>query len=447
MLSSLTAGAQAPPPDQPQPGPGTTEPTATPAPAPPPPPAVKTPTLGPTREIKLADDTWFRFAVQVQAWFKAAQDRIKQADGSDGGFALDFYCRRCRFFVTGSVVKNVFFNFLFEAGNFGKADTITGVKNFGPPVVLDAYAVVKFDDAFMLSAGNILLPLTRNGTQPTTTYLSIDNANVDTTPILQGNSTVLRDLGVQINGFFLEDHLEYRVGLFQGSRAAAHQTTTGDPPVTTTTQLAGHNMFRLVAMLQGNLWDPEKGYVNGGHYFGRKKVLGASAAFDFQPSSTDDPPAAGTSKDPYIGFSAAAFINYPLSGSADPKNGGDEVVGLLQFGIYNGGGAVPVDPTHPGTYPAVLKQINFLGEAAYYNKELKLSFFGKFEMRQIDGGYADATKAANNVMWIAGGLKYYIAEHMTNFGLQYERVQFPDATSAQQKGTHNITLQMQLLLY
>ena len=66
--------------------------------------------LGPSREIKLSEYTWFRFGAQVQAWYKAAEDRIKQPDGSDGSYAMDFYCRRCRFFATGSVVKDVYFN-------------------------------------------------------------------------------------------------------------------------------------------------------------------------------------------------------------------------------------------------------------------------------------------------------------------------------------------------
>src|SRR5262249_28409125 len=66
--------------------------------------------IGPAREIKLAEYTWFRFGAQVQAWFKAAQDRIQQPDGSDSSqYAIDFYCRRCRFFTTGSVVQDVDF--------------------------------------------------------------------------------------------------------------------------------------------------------------------------------------------------------------------------------------------------------------------------------------------------------------------------------------------------
>ena len=411
--------------------------------------------VGPTRELKLADNTWFRFGAQIQAWFKVAQDKIPQPDGSTGGYANDFYCRRCRLFVTGSVVKDVTFNILFEAGNFGKADPLTGVKSYAPPNILDAYAQIKFHDFFSLSAGSILLPLTRNGTQPTTTYLSIDNANVDVTPVLQGNSTVLRDLGVMANGFFLNDHLEYKLGAFQGTRAAAITTTsTTTPPVTSiSTRTAGHNIPRLVAALQYNLFDTEKGYVNGGHYYGTKKVFGVVASADYQTLGNADPPKAGTSdKDPYIGFSAATFVNYPLSGTADPKKGGDELVGLLQFGYYDGGGApstAGTAPTNPGTYPAVLKQTNFLAEGAYYNKDMKFSVFGKFEMRKINSdAYTAAQKAGNNVMWIATGVKYYIAPaNLANIGFQYERIQFPDALNTQQAFTNNFTVQLQTLLY
>jgi len=407
--------------------------------APAPGPGLAVALVGPAREIKLSENTWFRFGAQVQAWAKAGQDRILQGNGSDGGYAFDYYCRRCRFFATGSVVKNVYFNVLFEASNLGKSDPTTGVKSFAAPSILDAYAQVKFTDAFWLSGGSILLPLTRNGTQPTTTYLSIDNANVDTTPVLQGNTNVLRDLGFQANGFFLSNHLEYRVGIFQGTRQAA--VTTGTPPVVT--QTASHNGPRFVAMMSYNLWDTETGYVNGGHYYGAKKVLGVMGNFDYQALRTDSPPAPGTPKDAYKGFSAAAFINYPLSGSPNPK-GGDEIVGLLQFGYYDGG----FSATNPGSYPNVLKQTNYLAEGAYFSSSLKLSVFGKFEMRKISDDYAAPFKAASNQTWIAGGLKYYVAPfNLLNFGLQYERIINNDAPSGAQGGTHNVTFQMQLILY
>ena len=462
--TATAASAQTPPPESP-PDKGQVAAAA--------PPEGRIVQMGPSREIKLADNTWFRFAVQIQAWAKMAQDRINvpQPDGtsSAGGYAADFYCRRCRFFATGSLVKDVTFNFLFEAGNFGKADPVTGAKSYAPPNVLDAYVQVKFADYFYLSGGNILLPISRNGTQPTTTYLSIDNANIDITGILQGNSLVLRDLGFQANGFFLDSHLEYRLGAFQGSRAGS-----------TPTQTAGHNPPRFVGSLQYNFWDTEKGYVNGGHYYGTKKTVGAFASFDYQTLRTADPvlgsgAGAGIAKGAYYGIDAAAFINYPLSGSAD-KAGGDEIVALLEWSLHDGGGTVyPAGTPAPAgavlpTYGAVLKQMNLLAEAAYFNKDLKMSFFGKYEMRIIDSGYTDSAatpsqaslnqKASANVAWLAFGLKYYLAPgNLLNLGLQYERIMWSDALPTLNAagapsnpgltlaGTNNITLQLQMILY
>lgn len=409
--------------------------------------------IGPAREIKLADYTWFRFGAQVQAWWKFAQDRILQPNGSDGTYASDFYCRRCRFFATGSVVRNVFFNVLFEASNLGKADA-TGAKSFAAPNMLDAYGQVKFADWFWLSGGNILMPLTRNGTQPTTTYLSIDNANIDTSPVLQtgpgagSNSSVLRDLGFQANGFFLDNHLEYRLGMFQGQRQGP-----------TATQSASHNAPRFVGYLLFNFWDAETGYVNGGHYYGTKKVLGVMVNADYQilrkdapgfpaPGTTAVPPA-GSHKNPYMGLSAAAFINLPLAGAS--LRGGDEIVGLAQFGYYDGGLVTLAPGVDPGTYPNVLKQWNYLFEAAYYNHPGRFSIFGKYEARKVSGDYAAALQLASNQTWIATGAKYYIGPANTmNFGLQYERI-ISNSTdlvpTPQQGGTNNITFQMQTLLY
>jgi hypothetical protein len=396
--------------------------------------------IGPAREIKLSENTWFRFGAQVQAWALARQDRL--TTGADGTYGYDFFCRRCRFFATGSVVRNVFFNVLFEASP-GRADPVTGAKAAATPQVLDAYGQVKFADAFWLSAGNILMPLSRNGTQPTTTYLSLDNANIDTTPVLQGNSYVLRDLGFQANGFFVDNHIEYRLGVFQGSRQAA--TTAGTPPVTV--QSAGHNPPRFVAMISANLWDTETGYVNGGHYYGTKRVLGVMGNFDYQVFRKDGPPAPGTDKNAYYGFSAAAFINYPLAGPS--RTGGDEIAATLQFGIYDGGlRQTAATPSNPGTYPNVLKQMNYLAEAAYYNHSGKFSVFGKFEMRKISDDYVAALKAASNQTWIGGGVKYYLAPaNLMNLALQYERVINNDAPGTQQGGTNNITLAWQTILY
>src|SRR5260370_16616810 len=93
-----------------QPAPAEQQAPKPPAPRESPLPAVAQ--LGPAREIKLAPDTWFRFGAQVQAWFKAAQDRIRQLDGSDGSYAYDFYCPPSPFFPTPPPTNTLTFNSL-----------------------------------------------------------------------------------------------------------------------------------------------------------------------------------------------------------------------------------------------------------------------------------------------------------------------------------------------
>ncbi|TMB26984.1 MAG: hypothetical protein E6J62_20000 [Deltaproteobacteria bacterium] len=162
----------------------------------------------------------------------------------------------------------------------------------------------------------------------------------------------------------------------------------------------------------------------------------------------------GASKNAYYGVSGAAFINLPLSGTPSPR-GGDEIVALVQVGYYDGGfrGTLTA-PTNAGTYFAVLKQTNYLAEAAYYNHAGHFSIFGKYEQRKISGDYALAFRQAlpatisPSQTWIAGGLKYYVAPfNLFNFALQYERINNDDAPGTQQGGTNNVTFQMQMILY
>ncbi len=132
------------------------------------------------------------------------------------------------------------------------------------------------------------------------------------------------------------------------------------------------------------------------------------------------------------------------------RTGGDELAALLQFGYYDGGFTQTAAgvTTNPGTYSNILKQTNYLAEAAYYNHAAKFSVFGKYEMRKISDDYVAPLKAASNQTWIAGGLKYYIAPaNLMNLTLQYERINNDDVPGTQQGGTNNFTLAWQTILY
>ncbi len=437
MVASATASAQT------QPGPVTGEPTVTPTPSPAPPveepkPAVTYPKMaGSGTMIMMGPESWVRFGFQIQSWTTYIQSTTKAPSGSDGGYSLDFYLRRARFFAAVQFFKDVNAFILFDSPNLGRS-TQTGAgtaespfvvsRNFTPAIVQDAFGEVKFaGDAFMLEAGLMVWPFSHNGLQSTTSYLGLDVSQ----SVVNGagtNTSVLRDTGLQLKGYELDDKLEFRLFVGAGLRQAAH----GDAPL-------AHNGPRVTLHLQYQFFEPDvKGYVYTGQSFGRRKLLGVSAGFDYQSAENVDKP--------MINFSVGVFGDWPLSGESDIKNGGDELAFVAEFYHYDGGARPGSTPPGTGTYPVTVlpRQNDVYAEVSYYNKELKLGAFGKFE----GFWFTDTGVDANNRIQIAGGLKYFVHEVFANFVLQYQRIQFTNLPATTTTNNSNqITLQAQLFYY
>jgi hypothetical protein len=392
--------------------------------------------MGKAHEIMLGPDTWLKVGLQAQVWADYQQVAARSG-GNDGGYTDNLFLRRGRVLLAAQFTKNVnaFFQLdvprLGQALAGGTADAPTATKRFnaqdgGGMIVQDAFGEVKLsDDDVMLEAGLMIVPFGHNELQSTLTFLTLD---LSTVAALIPNTSGTRDVGFQLKGYVADDKLEYRVGVFSGLRQPAN-ATAGNP--------VGHDFFRVAGHFQYQLFDVDKGYTYAGTAFGKKKLVGLSAGFDFQK---------GDDLDAYYGVSAGAFAAWPLAGEAQ-KGGGDELGLLLEYYRYDGGyGSTPPKPT-----AGVPKQNDILVEAAYYNKDLALSFFGKFEMQKFEddatGKAAPTSNAAGNKMWIGGGLKYYVADNMCNFTLAYNRVQYPDADSNAYNGTNEFTLQAQFFYF
>ena len=384
------------------------------------------PHMGKTHEIMVGPDTWFRFGVQAQLWINYQQSPTR-VDDSDGGYAFDELLRRARFIVAAQLVKNVSAFILFDSPNLGRTtvtgsgDTLAVSKNFSPAIVQDAFAELKVaGDAFMIEGGLMVLPFSYNGLQSTTSYRVLDVSS--TAAVLAGAATsAFRDVGLQFKGYLLDSKLEYRVGAFSGLR----QGPDGADP-------AGHNPPRVAGRLHYQFFDVEKGYVYSGHTFGKRKLLGVGAGFDFQKPGE----IGGASATAHKAFSAGVFGAWPLAGAASPE-GGDELAFLGEFYRYDGGTA----------FAAIPKQNDVNAEVAYYNKGMRTSFFGRFEMQKFADDAVGQSGPAGNKLWFGAGLKYYVAESNLNFTLAYNRVQFPDADETAVNSTNQFTMQMQAFYY
>jgi Phosphate-selective porin O and P len=429
---SANAFAQAPAP-APPPAPPPTEPaaptdpsTATPPPTTPPPAPAPTPPPEPPKAVyptmagpalKLSDLFTFRPGILLQFWAQAAQDSLPKADGSSGGFSKNFYLRRARFFVGGGLGKNITYFLLWESANVGLATSNADGsvnKNFGSFAFNDAYLDFKFNPNVSIQAGLMLIPFTRNILQSTSTYWTLDIGGVSASYIGVTQTNVLRDTGVQVKINAADGKLEARGMISQGVKQADPEGGGRTP---------GKNDPRLTGYIQYNFLEPEAGYVFNGMYFGRKAVAGIALGGDYQ-SIADNA---------YFATSATAYATIPLKG-ADPKNGGDEVGGQVEFLHFHGGGALPA--------AGLGKRNDLLVEAGYYNKDAKLSVFGKFE-----GVFIDGAGDVGNTRLFGGGLKYFLAEQIANLTLQYSLTQFPNQPSTARNSANSIQLQLQLTYF
>src|SRR6202022_3847903 len=101
--------------------------------------------------VKVNDNVFFRFGIQLQAWADEQQDAVTK------GYAQNLFIRRGRFLVTGQVAPNVTFFFQTDNPNVGKVPKALG-SGF---LLQDFWAQWKINDAFMLSGGEFLVPLSR----------------------------------------------------------------------------------------------------------------------------------------------------------------------------------------------------------------------------------------------------------------------------------------------
>jgi len=415
MLASVTAAAQAPPPPPEQPPPSPYQPhpgSMGEAPPPPAPPTVY-PSIGPNREMRIMENTWLKFGLQIQMWADSEQSSLVST--GTRGYVNNLFLRRARMLFGAQVIKNVNVFFQTDVPNLGKAaaNTASPLKTFGTFILQDAYGEVKFHDAFTVQCGLLIVPLSRQLLASTTTFWTLDIGNTTGTASAPTAEFATRDTGFEFQGFLLEDHFQYRAGVFAGIR---------NPPLDS--GVGSQNTPRFAAYLQYNFFDPEKTtFVYANHNYGKKKIVGVGAGVDVQK---------GPEHDPYWAASANVFAAWPLSGEAS-KEGGDEIGGLIQFMHFNGQDTA-----------AIPNQNDILAEVGYYNKEYSFGAFGKFEARLLTD---DTAKINGNQLWFGGGFRYYIKENNAQLAIAYNRAQFPEADSNVRKGTNQFTLQMQVYYY
>jgi hypothetical protein len=330
--------------------------------------------------VKAGDDVTFKLGVLGQ--FQA--DTIEDP-GTDAN-TNNLFIRRLRLMFGGQVAQNVTFFVETDAPNLGK--TLPTGSNIQPPMILqDAYAEFKATNAFSVEAGLMFVPFSRNFLQSAASLLPIDYGAYTYSQSGPTESSTGRDTGFQAKGYLLKDHLEYRIGAFQGVRDAG-----------------SHRAFRYAGRVQYNLLDPEVGFFYAGTYLGKKRIVSIGGAFDHQSE--------------YDGYDLDVFIDHPLGAGA--------FTGQFDYNRLDGG-------TFLRTLP---KQDNLLLELGYLIVAAKLTPFVQLTNRNVVGTpTGDETRTSL-------GASYWWAGHNANIKAAYARIAPAGATA--QSG---FTIQLQVFYF
>lgn len=330
--------------------------------------------------IKVNDDVNFKLGILGQFQADVLNDTATDVT------ATNLFVRRLRLLFGGQVAKNVTFFVETDSPNLGR--TLATGKNITPAIIVqDAYGEFKQSNGFALDAGLMFVPFSRNSVQSANTLLAIDYGAYTFSQSAPTQSSTGRDTGFQAKGYFLSNHLEYRIGAFQGLRNAR-----------------SNNALRYAGRVQYNVLDPETGFFYTGTYHGAKKILAIGGAFDTQSH--------------YHAYDADVFTEYPFGPGAF----------TAQFDLTRFDGDV--------TLPSLRKQNDVLLELGYLVRSLKLTPVLQFVHRDIvDLSAGDETRTSI-------GANYWWTGHNANIKAAYTHID-PRGLS----GQHEFTIQLQLFYF
>jgi hypothetical protein len=315
-----------------------------------------------------------------------AQPQGEWIDTAEGdGTSQNLFVRRLRILVGGKIGDKISYFVETDSPNLGKADA-SGKKSDATIFMQDVIVSYAFSQGLMIDSGLLLTPNSHNSGQGATTLLPVDYGPYSFLHSTPTGSRVGRDYGVQARGYLVSNHLEYRVGVFQGARDAGST-----------------NSLRTIARAVWYPFEAETGFFYTGTNFGGKKILAIGASYDRQ--------------DDYEAPAVDVYLDWPV--------GHDAITLQADWIAYDGG-------TTLATLP---EQDVLLFEGSYFLHALRVGPYLQYSRREFDGGGADEENTQV-------GVAYWHSSHNFNLKVGYTTLQKDGAQDCSQ-----LVLQCQLFFY
>ena len=306
---------------------------------------------------------------------------IGAPDGSSPSF--DFFVRRARLMVWGSVTPELSFFVDTDQPNIGK-----GGRFDASTFIQDAFLSYAFSPALKVDAGMMLVPFARHTIEGAIGLHALDyHGQLVVLPA----GKIFRDTGVQVRGMLLDDRLHYRLGIFEGVRAGAQVLPAGSPMLPV---LNDSGLPRLAAQVRYNLLGAEPDFFLKGIYFSTTPLISFGVGTDLQPKAVYVNNVPKT----YFALSADAFAEYPFSAQ-------DELIAKAQL-LYYGKGTNYV----PGQFALPQGAVGFFVEAGYRHEWFEPLAYIEY----LRGGSGSLELVAPHV-----GANFWVIQHNFNLKLDF----------------------------
>jgi hypothetical protein len=283
-----------------------------------------------------------------------AQPLVDRETDGDGVVTSKNACfRRLRLIAGGQVASRLRFFIESDSPLVGYHSSSTAHH---PTILQDFTVSWVFRPEFQLEGGLVIVPVSYNATQSAASLLTVGYSPYSFLCSGPTTSRTGRDQGVQARGYLKQGHVEYRAGVFRGSR-----------------QKNPSMEFRYAGRVAYYPFTGQTGLFYTGTTLGRARLVSIGASLDHQGD--------------YNTQAADVFVDLPL-----PNR--DGVTLQADFVHYNGG----------QTFPDLPHQHTWLAEAGYYFSAVRLGVFGQVAGRDIQApGAADGSSYQAGVAWWALG--------------------------------------------
>ncbi len=322
------------------------------------------------------------------------------------GPAEDFFLRRARLMVWGSVTKELSYFAETDEPNLGKGGNFNTGAGSAFSFIQDAFLTYSFNPAYRIDVGLFLVPLSHHTLEGATSLNALD---YHSDQIRFPTGRAFRDTGIQFRGLALQDHLHYRLAITEGVRNSALVVTTAGTPAPPHSVLNPGSVPRFSAQIRGNILGSEPDFFFKGIYFSEKPIVSVGIGGDWQSEAVFK---LNHHHGDYAALSGDVFVEYPLTAK-------DEVIGKLNYFYYAQGNdsltvPVMVDGMSVNSTIAVPGATNVVqgSSSAYAEVGFRHDFIEPLAYLEV----FKARKDAQSILAPHVGVNFWVMKH--NFNLK-----------------------------